>query len=435
LVNQDMASQEPGRATPPGAGTRAAVARRRVQPPLALYVHVPWCVRKCPYCDFNSHALDAAQALPEDAYLDALCADLESTLPEVWGRTVHSIFIGGGTPSLLSGAAVERLLSELRARLTLSAECEITLEANPGTFEAGRYAQFRRAGVNRLSIGVQSFDDAMLRALGRVHDGAQARRAIEAAQREFDNFNLDLMIGLPGQSAAAAAADVGCALAYEPPHVSLYQLTLEPNTVFHKYPPPALPDEETLAAIQEAVDALVQARDYEHYEVSAYCRPGRAARHNLNYWTFGDYLGIGAGAHAKISLPGGIVRAERYRNPESYLQHAAQGRFVAAERRLGDADLVFEFMLNALRLRQGFARTLFAERTGLDPIILEPALAAAEKRALLEVGALHIRPTALGMRFLNDLQAMFLVDEPAADRFDAPSGGTRRKPIPIVTQR
>jgi oxygen-independent coproporphyrinogen-3 oxidase len=392
-----------------------AGARRRVQPPLALYIHVPWCVRKCPYCDFNSHAIDADQPLPEVAYLDALRDDLEAALPQVWGRSVHSVFLGGGTPSLLSGAAVERLLSEVRARLSLAADCEITLEANPGTFEAGRYAQFRAAGVNRLSIGVQSFDDASLRALGRVHDGAQALRAVEAAQRHFENFNLDLMIGLPGQSARQAGQDIAQALACAPPHLSVYQLTLEPNTVFHKYPP-SLPDEDSLDAIQREVEGRLGAAGFEHYEVSAWAQPGRAARHNLNYWEFGDYLGIGAGAHGKLSLPEGIVRTERFRLPASYLENARAGRFVAAERRPDDAELVFEFMLNALRLQRGFAPRLFTERTGLDPALLEPGLAQAERRGLLERDALRIRPSALGRRFLNDLQALFLADAPAPAR-------------------
>ena len=406
-----MVAQSPGPTAPARASIpiRSVDRRRPVQPPLSLYVHIPWCVRKCPYCDFNSHAIDAGAGLPEDDYLQALCADLESALPLVWGRTVHSIFIGGGTPSLLSGRAVDRLLSDLRARLPLAADCEITLEANPGTYEAGRYADFRRAGVNRLSIGVQSFADEKLHALGRVHDGAQARRAIEAASRVFDNFNLDLMIGLPGQSVQDVRQDVQQALAFAPPHLSVYQLTLEPNTVFHKFPP-ELPEEGVLEQIQQEAEQLVAEAGYEHYEISAHCRTGRAARHNLNYWSFGDYLGIGAGAHGKLSLPERIVRQERARMPASYLEQAALGRFVASERALTAADLVFEFMLNALRLRGGFEEALFTERTGLTPGALAPGLAQAQARGLVERSGTRICPTALGLRFLNDLQAMFLVD-------------------------
>jgi len=385
-------------------------AAGRVQPPLGLYIHIPWCVRKCPYCDFNSHAVADPHSIAEADYLAALQADLESTLPLVWGRTVHSIFIGGGTPSLLSGGGVERLLSGVRACLPLSTDCEITLEANPGTFEAGRYADYRAAGVNRLSIGIQSFEDAKLAALGRVHDGAQARRAIEAAAQVFDNLNLDLMVGLPGQSAADAARDIDQALHFAPPHLSLYQLTLEPNTVFHKYPP-TLPDEDTLSAIQELVEERVAARGYTNYEVSAYCQAGRESRHNLNYWTFGDYLGIGAGAHGKLSLPDGFVRTERFRLPDSYLENAARGCFVASERRLTAADLRFEFMLNALRLSAGFAPGLFAARTGLPVAALQAGLQRAQQRGLIELAAERIRPTALGRRFLNDLQAMFLDEE------------------------
>jgi oxygen-independent coproporphyrinogen-3 oxidase len=381
--------------------------RGRIQPPLALYIHVPWCVRKCPYCDFNSHAVPDGEALPEDRYAAALCADLESMLAQVWGRTVHSIFLGGGTPSLLQGATVARILSDVRARLPLANDCEITLEANPGTFEAGRYADFRAAGVNRLSIGVQSFEDAKLRALGRVHDSVQATRAIEEARRCFDNFNIDLMIGLPGQDVEQARADVERAISFAPPHLSMYQLTLEPNTVFHKFPP-QLPDEETVDAIQEAVDTLAAGARYEHYEISAYAQPGRAARHNVNYWSFGDYIGIGAGAHGKISLDGRVFRTERYKIPASYLEHAARGEFLAAERTLDASELVFEFMLNALRLRAGFAPALFEDRTGLPASALEPGLQRAQERGLIERDALRIRPTTLGLRFLNDLQAIFL---------------------------
>jgi putative oxygen-independent coproporphyrinogen III oxidase len=380
---------------------------RPVQPPLSLYVHIPWCVRKCPYCDFNSHAIENLSDLPQERYLAALLADLESVLPDVWGRTVHSIFIGGGTPSLLTGEALGAFLSQVRARLPLAGDCEITVEANPGTFEAGRYAAFRDAGVNRLSIGVQSFDDASLQALGRVHDAAQARHAIAAARDAFENFNIDLMCGLPGQTPDQARADVLAALEFSPPHLSVYQLTLEPNTVFAKYPP-ILPDEDALVAIQDAVEDAIAQAGLHHYEVSAFSRPGRACRHNLNYWRFGDYLGIGAGAHAKVSMPGGIVRTERYRHPDLYMTHAQSGRFVALRRELSGEDLVFEFMLNALRLRDGFEGALFSRTTGFDLARMQPVLDRAASRGLLEQTHERIRPTALGMRFLNDLQEMFL---------------------------
>ncbi len=380
---------------------------RPVQPPLSLYVHIPWCVRKCPYCDFNSHAIANLSDLPQERYLAALLADLESVLPDVWGRTVHSIFIGGGTPSLLRGDALGAFLSQVRAQLPLAGDCEITIEANPGTFEAGRYAAFRDAGVNRLSIGVQSFDDARLEALGRVHDAAQARHALAAASGVFENFNIDLMCGLPGQTPAQARADVSTALEFAPPHLSVYQLTLEPNTVFAKYPP-VLPDEDTLVAIQDAVEETVGLAGLVHYEVSAFGRPGRACRHNLNYWRFGDYLGIGAGAHGKVSMPGGIVRTERFRHPDLYMANAESGRFVALRRELSGDDLVFEFMLNALRLREGFDSGLFSRTTGLDLARMQPVLDRAASRGLLEQTHERIRPTALGMRFLNDLQEMFL---------------------------
>ncbi len=390
-------------------------------PPLSLYIHVPWCIRKCPYCDFNSHAVPAGEAIPEEAYLDALIGDLESTLPAVWGRTVRSVFFGGGTPGLLSGRGVARLLAEVRARITLEPGCEITLETNPGALEEGRYAAFRDAGVNRLSIGVQSFDDASLRRLGRVHDGGQAERAIESALRSFDNVNLDLMIGLPDQAETAAHQDVVRALGFGTTHLSVYQLTIEANTVFAKFPP-RLPEEDVVARAQEEIDGLLAQAGFEHYEVSAYARSGRRCRHNLNYWTFGDYLGIGAGAHAKISLPGGGVRREeRFRAPDSYLRNAAQGRFVSQRRTVAADDLVFEFALNAFRLRDGFAPALFAERTGLDPTKFEPGLREGVRRGLIARHPGRIAPTGLGMRFLNDLQALFLpageggAPEPAAD--------------------
>ena len=387
---------------------RPGTLRLPALPPLALYVHFPWCVRKCPYCDFNSHeAAGGVGAIPEARYLDALGADLDAALPLVWGRRIVSIFFGGGTPSLISAAGLDRLLSDLRARLPLAPECEITLEANPGTFEAAKFSAFRAAGVGRLSIGVQSFDDDRLHRLGRVHDRAQALAAIEAAQRDFDNFNLDLMYALPGQTPQAMRADVELALRLAPPHLSLYQLTIEPNTVFARYPPP-LPDEDTAAAMHEWIEERTAAAGYGHYEVSAYARPGRACRHNLNYWQFGDYLGIGAGAHSKISFPGRILRQARLRQPASYIEGALRGTPLAESAEVGRRDLAFEFMLNALRLNDGVPTRLFVERTGLPMSALDPALHEAERRGLLTADAERIAPTMLGRRFLSDLQALFL---------------------------
>jgi len=387
---------------------RPGTLRLPVLPPLALYVHFPWCVRKCPYCDFNSHeAAGGVDAAVEQRYLDALRADLDAALPLIWGRRVSTIFFGGGTPSLMSAAAVERLLSDLRARLPLEADCEITLEANPGTFEAAKFTAFRAAGVNRLSIGVQSFDDRQLDRIGRIHDRAQALAAIEAAARQFDNFNLDLMYALPGQSVDDMRADVEIALGFAPPHLSLYQLTVEPNTVFAKYRP-ALPDEDTAAAMHEWIEDRLEAAGCRHYEVSAYARPGRQCRHNLNYWQFGDYLGIGAGAHSKISFPQRILRQSRLRQPASYMNGALRGAALAESNEVPRAELGFEFMLNALRLNDGLPARLFTERAGMPMSAIEVALRKAEDRGLMTADFERFRPTPLGQRFLSDLQALFL---------------------------
>ena len=387
---------------------RPGTLRLPALPPLALYVHFPWCVRKCPYCDFNSHeAAGGVAAIPEARYLDALRADLDAALPLIWGRRIVSIFFGGGTPSLISAAGLDRLLSELRARLPLEPSCEITLEANPGTFEAAKFGSFREAGVNRLSIGVQSFSDEQLHRLGRVHDRAQAVAAIEAAQRDFDNLNLDLMYALPGQSMDEMCADIDFALQFAPPHLSLYQLSLEPNTVFAKYPP-QLPDEDAAAAMHEWIEERMTGAGYEHYEVSAYARPGRMCRHNLNYWQFGDYLGIGAGAHSKISFPGRILRQARLRQPAGYIEGAMRGAPLAESAEVRRGDLAFEFMLNGLRLNAGVPVRLFTERTGLPMSALEPALQKAEERGLLQTVIERIAPTDLGRRFLSDLQSLFL---------------------------
>ena len=390
----------------------------KVPPPLALYVHFPWCARKCPYCDFNSHAQSerAAEAAQlQTRSLQALREDLESALPVVWGRTVYSVFIGGGTPSLLTGEQVDSLLCDIRALVPLAPDCEITLEANPGTVEAQRFRDFRRAGVNRLSLGIQSFDDDKLAQLGRIHDGRQAARAAEQARREFDRVNLDLMWALPGQSVHQAEDDVRRALDIAPSHLSLYQLAIEPNTVFAKFPP-QLPDEDLAFEMQQRLDHVTAQAGYRRYEVSAYAQPGHRCVHNLNYWTFGDYLGIGAGAHSKLTLADGIVRQERFSRPESYMDHTSERPFVSREHRVAFADLPFEFMLNALRLAEGVPATLFAERTGLPLSAISAVLNKAESRGLLEPDPTLIRPTELGLRFLNDLQSLFLPDPRRAGR-------------------
>lgn len=374
-------------------------------PPLSLYVHFPWCVRKCPYCDFNSH--EAGAELPEQEYLDALRADLEQSLPLIWGRKIFTIFIGGGTPSLMSAAGLDRLLSDIRTLLPLDGNCEITMEANPGTFETEKFRAYRESGINRLSIGIQSFNDRHLQALGRIHGADEARRAVDIAATHFENFNLDLMYALPEQTLDEAHQDIATALGFAPPHLSLYHLTLEPNTVFAKYPP-TVPDDDLSANMQDMLLAATTEAGYAHYEVSAYATPGRQARHNLNYWRFGDYLGIGAGAHSKLSFPHRIVRQARYKQPASYLRHAKDGNPVQEEIEIARADLGFEFMLNALRLTDGFDPNLFAERTGLTLNAIEKPLNVAEARGLLTRDHTCIRPTELGQRFLNDLQQLFL---------------------------
>jgi oxygen-independent coproporphyrinogen-3 oxidase len=376
-------------------------------PPLSLYIHWPWCVRKCPYCDFNSH--EASGAVPERAYLDALRADLESALPLIWGRKIQTIFIGGGTPSLMSAAGLERLMSDVRTLLPLALDAEVTMEANPGTFEIEKFKSFRASGINRLSIGIQSFNGRHLQALGRIHDEREALRAVEIAHAHFDNFNLDLMYALPGQTLAEATQDLDTALAFAPPHLSLYHLTMEPNTVFAKYPP-QLPSDDESADIQDMIAERTLAAGYGHYEVSAYAQPGRQARHNRNYWEFGDYLGIGAGAHSKLSFPHRVLRQARYKQPASFMEAAARGNAVHEEHEIARADMGFEFMLNALRLTEGFAPNLFGERTGMTINAIEPALDAAEAKGLIYRDFKLIRPTEMGQRFLNDLQEMFLAE-------------------------
>jgi putative oxygen-independent coproporphyrinogen III oxidase len=374
-------------------------------PPLSLYIHIPWCVRKCPYCDFNSH--EARGELPEDAYVAALLLDLEAALPRVWDRQVLTVFIGGGTPSLISVRALDALLAGVRARLPLAADAEITMEANPGTVEAEKFAGFRAAGINRLSLGIQSFNDRHLKALGRIHDAAEARRAAELALRTFDNVNLDLMYALPGQTPDEAIADIAAAIAYAPQHLSAYHLTLEPNTYFHRYPP-ALPDDDDAAEMQDALEVQLAAAGYEHYETSAFARAGRRSRHNLNYWMFGDYLGIGAGAHSKISFKNKCLRESRARQPKAYLAQAAAGAVIPESRDITVPELPGEFMMNALRLNEGFDLSLFAARTGLELTRILPTLDQAETRGLLTRNHQRAAPTLLGRRFLNDLMQLFL---------------------------
>jgi oxygen-independent coproporphyrinogen-3 oxidase len=384
-------------------------------PPLGLYIHLPWCERKCPYCDFNSHQADS---IPEQAYVDALLDDLAQELPLIWGRRVESIFIGGGTPSLFSAEAIDRLFGGLRSLLNFAPAIEITMESNPGSADSVSYRGYREAGVNRLSIGVQSFSDEQLAALGRVHDSGQAEDAFSLARAAgFDNINLDLMFALPGQDVTAAQADIARAIALGPEHISHYQLTIEPNTLFHHRPPENIPDDDLAWEEQLACQRQLAAHGYRHYEVSAYCRAGQESRHNLNYWHFGDYLGIGAGAHGKITLAGEnrVLRRVRLRQPRAYLDQSGTGR-ISSEVELDDNDLCFEFMLNTLRLRDGFDSRLFHDNTGLSLNRLLPTLQQARDRGLLEFSGNRICPTKLGFSHLNDLQAMFLQPQTAKNR-------------------
>ncbi len=387
-------------------------------PPLSLYIHIPWCVKKCPYCDFNSH--EARNSLPikgqgggekplfpEEQYINALTRDLEMALPQIWGRKVYTVFFGGGTPSLLSGAGVAEILRQVRMLLPLSGDAEITLEANPGTVEADKFAAFRDAGVNRLSMGIQSFNDEHLNALGRIHSADEAKSAIAIAQRHFDNINLDLMYALPGQTLDQALQDVKTALTFKPQHLSAYHLTLEPNTLFYRNPP-SLPDDDASFDMQQSIELLLAENGYQHYETSAFAQAYHRSRHNLNYWKFGDYLGIGAGAHSKISFPDKIVRQARYKQPQAYMQQVESGAPVQTENEISREELSFEFMMNALRLNEGFEPALFNERTSLSLINIQPELLAAERRGLLHRDISRIAPTEQGQRFLNDLLEMFI---------------------------
>jgi len=376
-------------------------------PPLSIYIHVPWCIRKCPYCDFNSH--EASGEIPEERYLAALQADIEQALPDVWGRQVHTVFIGGGTPSLLSASAIDRLMGMLRAHFNLWPDSEVTLEANPGAAEAGRFKSYAESGINRISLGIQTFDDVQLQKLGRVHNGTQARNAIDMAKAAVERVNLDLMFALPGQSFEACMLDAREALSFGTEHLSIYQLTLEPNTIFAKFPPP-LPDDDLAVSMEEGIESLLSEAGFERYEVSAFARQGARARHNINYWQFGDYLGLGPGAHGKVSFPDRIEREVRLRNPESWMQASVlrNGSHISEKKIVTRADLPFEFMLNALRLREGVAQDLFYERTGLSYGDIAERLALARQKKLLTPDSLRLQATDTGWRFLNELQSIFL---------------------------
>ena len=378
-------------------------------PPLALYIHFPWCEKKCPYCDFNSHQVkDGVQGFDEERYIKALITDLETELPRIWGRQVHSIFIGGGTPSLLSPTGMNDLLSAIRARVNLEPGAEITMEANPGSVEADKFAAFAKSGINRVSLGIQSFQDEQLKALGRIHNGEEAKQAIAIAVENFKSVNIDLMYGLPNQSLAAAKADIETALSFKTPHLSLYNLTLEPNTYFANFPP-KLPSEDEIDAIFEQNLELLTAAGYKRYEVSAYAKKDQECKHNLNYWRFGDYIGIGAGAHGKISFPDKVTRQVRERHPETYMQAMeGKGNALIESRDVSAKDLPFEFMLNTLRLTDGVETKTFSERTGLPLHVISKGLEEASKKGLLSENPTALKATDLGLRYLNNLQEMFL---------------------------
>ena len=378
-------------------------------PPLALYIHFPWCEKKCPYCDFNSHQVkDGVRGFDEERYIKALIADLETELPRIWGRQVHSIFIGGGTPSLLSPKGMDDLLSAIRARVNLEPSAEITMEANPGSVEADKFAAFAKSGINRVSLGIQSFQDEQLKALGRIHNGEEAKRAIAIAVKNFKSVNIDLMYGLPNQSLRAAKADIETALSFKTPHLSLYNLTLEPNTYFANFPP-KLPSEDEIDAIFEQNLELLTAAGYKRYEVSAYAKKDQECKHNLNYWRFGDYIGIGAGAHGKISFPDKVTRQVRERHPETYMQAMeGKGNALIESRDVSAKDLPFEFMLNTLRLTDGVETKTFSERTGLPLHVISKGLEEASKKGLLDNNPTTLKATDLGLRYLNNLQEMFL---------------------------
>jgi len=388
---------------------RPGVLQLNALPPLSLYVHLPWCLKKCPYCDFNSHEFRSGDdaASTQDAYINALLADLEASLPLIWGRSIQTVFLGGGTPSLFDPEVIDRLVGGIRARVRLAPDAEVTMEANPGTFEKDRFKAFRQAGITRLSVGVQSFDNAHLKALGRVHDREQALAAVTEAAQVFDTFNLDLMYALPGQTLQGLTQDIQTALSFAPPHISIYHLTIEPNTVFAKFPP-TLPEDDLAYEMMDRITELTSAQGLSRYEVSAYAKPGHSCAHNLNYWQFGDYLGIGAGAHSKLSFAHRVVRQVRYREPALYMQQATKGEPVAQSTEVSRQELPFEYMLNALRLREGFVLSDFVDRTGLALTSIQKGLLEAERLGLIERDLHRVWPTDRGFDFLSDLQALFL---------------------------
>lgn len=390
---------------------RPGVLQLNALPPLSLYVHLPWCIKKCPYCDFNSHEFRAGADEPatQDAYINALFADLEASLPLIWGRSIQTVFLGGGTPSLFSPEAIDRLISGIRARVLLAPNAEVTMEANPGTFEKDRFKAFRQAGVTRLSIGVQSFDNTHLKALGRVHNRDQALAAVTEAAQVFDTFNLDLMYALPGQTLEGLTQDIQTALAFTPPHISIYHLTIEPNTVFAKFPP-TLPEDDLAYEMMDRITELTATAGLDRYEVSAYAKLGHRSAHNLNYWQFGDYLGVGAGAHSKLSFAHRVMRHVRYREPALYMQQAMKGEPITHSKEVTRQDLPFEFMLNALRLRGGFELADYVDRTGLGLTSIQKGLLEAEKKGLICRDLHRVWPTERGFDFLSDLQALFLAE-------------------------
>ncbi|CAM8291178.1 HemN Coproporphyrinogen III oxidase and related Fe-S oxidoreductases [Candidatus Methylopumilus universalis] len=384
-------------------------SRLAMPPPLSLYIHIPWCVKKCPYCDFNSHEHKESQNFTdlESMYVDALIKDLEYSLPKIWGRKIHSIFFGGGTPSLFSGKAIQKILSQVRALTPILYDAEITLEANPGAIDSNHFESYKEAGVTRVSLGIQSFNDVHLKALGRIHDSSEAKKGIEIAMRFFDEVNLDLMYALPHQTLDEAIDDAKTAISFYTQHLSFYHLTIEPNTFFFKHPP-KLPLDDESAEMQETIEGILSQHGYQHYETSAFAKPKSQCQHNLNYWQFGDYLGIGAGAHSKLTFHDKMSRESRYKNPKQYMEKVVTQHMIESETIIHESDLAFEFMMNHLRLIDGFSIQSFEDKTGLNISAIDKELKAAIDKKLITMDHKMIKPTLLGQRFLNDLLSIFL---------------------------